>query len=203
MSFIKLPSYITPDGIAQHTRLLIPETKYAPEGNYSVKMEFTGEDAKTLAEFLDTKMEDSYKEAKKENPSKRIKKADAPHQWNDNGTLSVNFRMKASGVTKDGKAWSRKPPILNADLTPYEGTEITDGSKLVISYTPAPFYIRLIGAGLSIRLEAVQVIGLPEPVIRPANYGFTNRHQQSPSVLANLKVYLSNQIRSRLNHEQR
>ena len=198
MSYIRLPSYITPDGTAQHTRLYVPDTKLSLDGFYSVKMQFTGEEAQALAQFLDTKMEDSYKEAKKENPSKRIKKADAPHQWNDNGTLSINFKMKASGVTKDGKAWSRKPPILNADLTPYEGAEISDGNKLVISYTPAPFYTGLIGSGISMRLEAVQVIGLPEPVIRPANYGFNNRDQQSPSVLTKIKVYLSNQIRSRL-----
>ena len=160
MTFIKLPSYITPDGIAQYPRLLIPDTKFMADGVYSVKMEFTGDDAKSLAEFLDGKMEESFKEAKKNNPDKKIIAADAPYSWNDSGTLSVNFKMKASGVTKDGKGWSRKPAIFNADLTPFEGTDIGGGSKLVISYTPAPFFTKLIGAGLSLRLEAVQVIEL-------------------------------------------
>ena len=201
MSFIKPPSYITPDGIAQYPRLLIPDTKFVPEGNYSVMMEFAGDDAKTLADFLDTKMEESYKEAKENNPDKKIKAADAPYSWNDAGTLSVNFKMKASGVTKDGKGWSRKPVLLNADLTPFEGIDIGGGSKLVISYTPAPFFTQLIGAGISMRLEAVQVIGLPEPVMRPANYGFTKREPQSPSMLAKIKGYLVKQIRNTLNYE--
>ena len=59
MSFIKLPSFTTPDGIAQYPRLLIPDTKFTADGVYSVKMEFAGEDAETLAEFLDSKMEES------------------------------------------------------------------------------------------------------------------------------------------------
>lgn len=170
-----LPSYTTPDGIAQYPRLLIPDTKFVPEGNYSVTMEFTGDDAKTLADFLDTKMEESYKEAKGNNPDKKIKAADAPYSWNDAGTLSVNFKMKASGTTKDGKKWTRKPALLNADLTPFEGAEIAGGSKLAISFTPSPFYTSMIGAGVSMRLEAVQVIEPPETISEVADYGFTSR----------------------------
>ena len=202
MAFVKPPSFTTPDGIAQHPRLLTPDTKLVAGGVYSVKMEFTGEDAKSFSEFLDAKMEESYKEAEKENPNKRIKKADASYSWDDSGTLSVNFKLTASGVTKDGKVWTRKLPLLNADLTPYKGSEITDGSKLAISYTPAPFYIALIGAGVSMRLEAVQVIELPKPFIGATNYGLTKREPQYPSMIAKIKGYLVKQIRSRLRHEQ-
>lgn len=189
MSFTNLPSYTTPDGIARHTRLYAPDTEYVAEGVYSVRMEFTGEDAKTLAEFLDTKMEESYKEAKKENPNKRIKKADAPYSWNDDGTLSVNFKLKAGGTTKDGKKWTRKPPLLNADLTPYEGTDpIGGGSKLAISYTPSPFYTGLIGSGLSMRLESVQILELVTITQDPVSHGFVKREIVEPRVLPQAAV---------------
>jgi len=108
-------------------------------------------------------MQESFAEAKKENPSKKVKQADAPYSWNDDGVLSVNFKMKASGTTKDGKAWNRKPALFDAKGKPLEvGLTVGGGSKLILSYTPAPFYTGLIGAGLSMRLEAVQVLELKE-----------------------------------------
>jgi len=163
MAFVKLPSFVTPAGIAQYPRLNVPDTKFVPEGNYSVKLEFTGDEAQELSAFLDTKMQESFAEAKKENPAKKVKQADAPYSWNDDGVLSVNFKMKASGTTKDGKAWNRKPALFDAKGKPLDvGLTVGGGSKLILSYTPAPFYTVLIGAGLSMRLEAVQVIELKE-----------------------------------------
>lgn len=163
MAFVKLPSFITPAGTAQYPRLNVPDTKFVPEGVYSVKLEFTGDEAQELSAFLDTKMQESFAEAKKENPAKKIKEADAPYSWNDDGVLSVNFKMKASGTTKDGKTWNRKPALFDAKGKPLDvGTTIGGGSKLILSYTPSPFYTGLIGAGLSMRLEAVQVIELKE-----------------------------------------
>lgn len=163
MAFVKLPSFVTPAGIAQYPRLNVPDTKFVTEGVYSVKLEFTGDEAQELSAFLDTKMQESFAEAKKENPAKKIKEADAPYSWNDNGILSVNFKMKAAGTTKDGKAWNRKPAIFDAKGKPLDvSLTVGGGSKLIISYTPAPFYTALIGAGLSMRLEAVQVIDLKE-----------------------------------------
>ena len=189
MSLVKLPSYTTPDGIAQYPRLITPDTKFVAEGVYSVKMEFTGEDAKTLSDFLDTKMEESYREAKKENPHKVIKKADSPYSCNDDGTLSVNFKMKAGGTTKDGKKWTRKPALLNADLTPYVGTDpIGGGSKLAISYTPSPFYSGLIGSGLSMRLESVQILELVTITQDPVSHGFVKREIVEPRVLPQAAV---------------
>lgn len=175
MATIKPPTFNTPDGIAQNIWLLTPNTKFIPEGVYTVKMEFTGGNAKTLAQFLDGKYRESIAEAKKINRGKMIKEAGAPYSWDDSGTLSVNFKMKASGVTIDGKAWSRKPTLLNADLTPFEGAEIAGGSKLAISFTPSPFYTYMVGAGVSMRLEAVQVIEPPETISEVADYGFTSR----------------------------
>lgn len=172
MSFTKLPSYLSPVGTARSLWLLIPDTKFSPEGNYSVKLSFTGNDATELASFLDSKLDESVAEAQSKNVGKKITKADPQYSWNDNGTLSVNFKMKASGTTKDGKQWTRKPPIFNADLSTYEGiTEIPVGSKLVVSYTPAIFYTQLTGAGVSMRLEAVQVVTLGHL----NTYGFIDR----------------------------
>lgn len=198
MSIVKPSSYITPEGIAQNPRLIVPDTKFVSEGVYAVKMEFTGEDAKNLAKFLDTKYQESIAEAKKNNPGKKIKEADSPYSWNDLGVLSVSFKMKASGTTKDGRAWSRKPTLLNADLTPFTSVEIASGSKMVISYTPSSFYSPMLGAGVSMRLEAVQVLELPEPTSEVGNYGFTKREPKAiyPSPFKKIRSYWGSLLRS-------
>jgi hypothetical protein len=161
MAYAKPPSFVTPAGIAQYPRLNAPDTKFNAEGVYSVKLEFSGDEAQELSAFLDAKLQESIAEAKKNNPTKKIKEADAPYSWNDSGNLSVSFKMKASGVTKDGKPWNRKPALFDAKGKPLDPTiQVGGGSTLIINYTPSAFYTAMIGAGLSMRLEAVQVLDL-------------------------------------------
>jgi hypothetical protein len=165
----KAPSFLTPKGIANYPKLTVPDTKFNAEGHYSVKLQFTGDEAQELSAFLDEKSEEAVAEAKAENKpkagqkAKPIKEADKPYSWDDDGNLVVSFKMKASGVTEAGKAWSRKPALFDAKGKPLgEGVNIGGGSTLIVSYTPSPFYTALIGAGISLRLEAVQVIDLKE-----------------------------------------
>lgn len=163
MAYAKQPSFVTPAGVAQYPRLNVPDTKFNTEGTYSVKLSFSGDEAQELSAFLDNKLQESIAEAKQNNPNKKIKEADAPYSWDDNGTLTVSFKMKASGVTKEGKPWNRKPALFDAKGKPLDATVMVGGgSKLIVNYTPAAFYTAMIGAGLSMRLEAVQVIELKE-----------------------------------------
>lgn len=177
MAYAKQQSYVTPAGIAQYPKLNAPDTKFVAEGVYTTKLELSGEAAQELSAFLDTKYQEAIAEAKKNNPGKKVKEADAPYSWNDSGTLTVNFKMKASGVTKDGKAWNRKPALFDAKGKPLDvGTNVGGGSTIIVNYTPSPFYTAMIGAGLSMRLEAVQVIDLKEGGGQSADkFGFTEQ----------------------------
>jgi hypothetical protein len=154
---------ISPVGKALWTSLTKPDTKYNEAGIYQVKLEVTGDDAQSLSAFLDTKLQESIAEAKKDNQGKRIKEASAPYQWTDDNTLVVTFKMKASGKKQSGEAWTRKPALFDAKGKPLVGeVRVGSGSMLAVSYTPTPFYTTLIGAGVSLRLNAVQIVELVE-----------------------------------------
>lgn len=154
---------ISPVGKALWATLNKPDTKFNEAGIYSVKLEITGDDAQKLSAFLDTKLQESIAEAKKENVGKKIKEASAPYEWTNDNTIAVNFKMKASGIKKSGEPWSRKPALFDAKGKPLVGEVMVGaGSMLSVAYEASPFYTSLIGAGVSLRLNAVQIVQLVE-----------------------------------------
>jgi len=176
------PRYVTDTGIAIYPYLIEPDTEYNPEGEYKVKLRLSPDsevyDAKrkslgTMQEFLDEMLEKSVEKAKQENKGK-IKEADAPYSFDDdNGDLLVNFKLKASGTTRDGKEFTQAPALFDAKGKPFEGDEIWGGSKIKVSFEVVPFYTKLIGAGITLRLKAAQIIELRQGGGASAeNYGF-------------------------------
>ncbi len=163
--------FVTPIGIIEDPKIHQPNTKFEPEGTYSLQLRLSGNDAKEFATFLDIKLIESIEAAELNNVGVTVKQANLPYAW-DEKDLLVTFRMKASGVNKKGIAWTRKPRIFNSDLLPLEiTTEIGIGSKVIVSFTPEPFFTIWIGAGISMMLEAIQVIRLVT-VIPSNEYGF-------------------------------
>jgi hypothetical protein len=87
-------------------------------------------------------------------------------------SLKLRFKMKAGGVGLSGERWSKKPEVFDADLNPIEPF-VPSGSTARVSFIPANYYTSLMGAGISLRLTAVQVKDLIN--IHPVTYrhGFT------------------------------
>jgi hypothetical protein len=171
----RLPFFTTPIGIIENSKIHQPNTKFEPEGTYSLKLRLSGNEAKEFAKFLNIKIIESIEDAELSNIGATVKQANFPYAW-DKKDLLINFRMKASGFYKDGVAWARKPTVFNSNLSPLEiTTEIGIGSKVVVSYTTEPFFKLLIGAGVSMRLEAIQIIQFVN--VTPSNeYGFFIRN---------------------------
>ena len=69
--------------------------------------------------------------------------------------------MKASGIRKsDGKHFTQKPVLVNADLSPVEpDMQIWGDSILKITFEPYAWNMP-IGIGCTLRLKAVQVLEL-------------------------------------------
>src|SRR5438093_141726 len=77
------------------------------------------------------------------------------------------FKMRASGVDKETKQpWQRRPPLFDAKRKPLIDREIGAGSEIKVAFTITPFYTSLVGAGVALRLEAVQVIKLVQCSLR-------------------------------------
>lgn len=171
----KVPRYTTPKGVAQYPYLNNPDTKFNPDGDYKVTLVLSAEDSNAITQFLDEQLALSVAEATKANPGKKIKTADVPYRLNEEtGEVSINFKLKAKVTPQKGEPFEQKPAIFDAKGVPLRDVNVGGGSKIKVSYEVYPFYTSLIGAGITLRLKAAQVIDLVEynGGSNSADYGF-------------------------------
>lgn len=170
----KNPRYVTPAGTAGYPYLTKPDTQFNPDGEYKVKLQVAaGDAANKLVTFLDEQFELAVEKAKEQNQGKKIKSADAPYQVDeDTGNVTLNFKLKAKVTPKHGDAFEQRPAVLDAKLKPIsQNVKVGNGSTIKVSYEVIPFYTALIGAGITLRLKAVQVLELRE-VTGGGDFGF-------------------------------
>lgn len=147
-------TFTTPKGIAQYPWLSKPDTKFSEEGDYKVNLVLSKQDALPILKQINEVYAENYeKEVKKAN-GKEVKKATPPYaeQFNDAGqpTGNVILRFKSKAAYK--------PAIFDAKGIPMIESNIWGGSELKINGSVAPYFTSLIGAGVALRLRAVQVI---------------------------------------------
>lgn len=162
----------TPAGIAKYPRLTTPDTKFNKFGDYKVTLVLDESD-EGVPEFR-TKIEKAealaHANAKKAlKPGKRLKLADSvikPHIDDENneveGKFEVNFKSRAAGVREsDGSKWERRVPLFDASKKPVKAN-VGGGSTLKVAAEVSEYNSPTLGAGITLRLEAVQVIDLKE-----------------------------------------
>lgn len=165
MSKVKNTRYTTPAGIAQYPYLTKPDTKFNPDGEYKLSVEIKDPNLSApLVAFLDEQFAASVAKAKKENPGKKIKEGDVPYSVNDDtGAVTVRFKLKAKVTPKMGDPFEQRPALFDAKGKPIGAdAKIGGGSKVKVAYELVPYYTAIAGAGVSLRLKAVQVIDLVE-----------------------------------------
>ena len=150
----------SPEGIAEFPYLSEPDTVFNPEGLYNTKLVCKLSESSKVKKAIDDLIALEVKKQHDDNPNKQIKKAPLPYQVRDE-EIVFNFKMNASGVRKkDGKAFTQKPNIVNADMSPFnEDIKIWGGSKLQITFEPYSWNMP-IGIGCTLRLKTVQVLEL-------------------------------------------
>jgi hypothetical protein len=160
----KLPRFVTPKGTAQYPYLTKPDTKFNPDGEYKVNLEIDAQDATEIMSFLDEQLAESIAKAKEENKGKKIKEGDVPYSVDeDTGKVTVRFKLKAKVTPKNGEPFEQKPALFDAKGQPLVGdVKLGGGSKIKVSYEVLPYYTAIAGAGISLRVRAVQVIELVE-----------------------------------------
>lgn len=163
MTKSKNTRYVTPAGIAQYPYLTKPDTKFNPDGEYKLKLEIPGSSAQALVTFLDEQHAASLAKAKKENAGKKIKEGSTSYEIDeDSGKVTVSFKLKAKVTPKNGDPFEQRPVIFDAKGKPLVDSKIGGGSKVKVAYELVPYYTAIAGAGVSLRLKAVQVIELVE-----------------------------------------
>lgn len=183
---------MTPRGVAKWITVNTPDTKFKDEGEYRVTLLLKGKDADVLKARIDDAIKTAVVEAKA-NPDnakhkKVIKAADAPYkadtdkEGNETGFTAFNFKAKASGQRKDKDktTWTFRPRVFDHDCLPIDlnKTQVWGGSEVKVSYEMSLYgvknYSPKVGAGVSLKLAAVQILKLKTGTGKDASaFGFT------------------------------
>jgi hypothetical protein len=183
---------ITPLGIAIFPWLSKPDTKFKAEGEYRLKLKLEGEEATKLKAAIDAAYDQAIAlmAAEKDKKVDKIKRADKPYkaeedkEGNETGALLFTFKQKAQITFKTGpeagKTKQIKVDILGAGNKPLpKDSPVFGGSKVKVAFEAWPFFTAAVGAGLTLRLNAVKVIELVSSGNR--DYGFDEDEGYAPT----------------------
>jgi hypothetical protein len=161
----KRPVITTPRGTAIYPHLNTPDTKFKDKGEYHVRLSIPAKNAEALIDQIDKAHAASQVKAKEENPKeKRIKEGPLPYETHpeDDNQVIFRFKMNASFVKND-EVVTMRPRIFDAKGNLLEKPpRIGGGSELKVSFEFFDYYTKIAGAGVTLRLKAVQLLKLVE-----------------------------------------
>jgi hypothetical protein len=169
----------TPKATLKYPKLIEPETKFSPEGHYKVTAIIPAEEAGPMADQLDALFEAHKASLKAQAPSQKFKAVDPSFGYEEidgKPCFTVSVKMKAKGMDRDGRAWTASPALFDATGAPVRHREslrsMWSGTTGRVSFEACPFFQPAIGAGITLRLKAVQIIDLVESGGSADSYGF-------------------------------
>ena len=173
----------TPIGTAVYPRLNEPDYKFKSEGEFSVVLRVPENEARPLITALEEKLNTYHTQEVKERRKPNLKKADLPVKpavdtdGNETGDWDFKFKMKHNVTTQSGKSWTQRPKLYDSELRGYKGGVIGGGSQLAVNFVPATYYTPALGCGITLRLNAVQVVKLKEYTKQqsPEDMGFAKQ----------------------------
>ena len=150
-------------GEAIYPHLNKPDVRFSEAGEYKVTLKVAKSDATEMLKLYNSAIEDALKLAEQNHKGKGIKNAPKPFT-EENDYVFFKFKMKATGVNQKTKEkFSQRPQLFDAKKNPIPlSTLIWGGSKMRVAYNLVPYYTPMLGAGITARLKAVQVISLVE-----------------------------------------
>ena len=172
---------VSPKGVASYPKLNEPDTKFKPDGEYSVSLICEPDEVKEFQDSVKTCVKEYYKNQCQLLKKKELKLAelpireDADKEGNKTGKVRIKFTLSAKIKSKKtGKEWEQRPAIFDT-----KGKIISErvggGSILKVACEVFPWYTPALGVGASLRCKAVQVIDLKSPsgVANAEAFGFT------------------------------
>lgn len=169
----------TPRGKAMWAKVITPDTKWVADGEYSINLIFDASDdeVKELCADLEEMVEEKRKVEAEANPNAYKKLPDGlplsaqPYKeveddnGNETGEIQMKFKMKAKIQLKDGSVYEPKPVVVDSKAQPIKDPDfrIGNGSIVRVQFDASPYCMPSTKtAGVSLRLNAVQVISLVE-----------------------------------------
>jgi hypothetical protein len=174
----KYPRVTTPIGVAIYPHLLKPDTKFKPEGEYTVKVRFAPAEIADLQSKCEALAKARMAEAIEAKPAlKKVAKFVLPFkpelddEGDETGNLIGNFKMKAEVTKKDGTKFVQKPAVFDAGGIDEDTGEVIkpkpvkvnpwSGSELRVNCELFPYFNEKDKeAGVALRMFGVQVVKL-------------------------------------------
>lgn len=158
-------------GNARWAKVFEADTRYVPEGEYSIQVTLPEAEATEVCEQFNSMIEAKRAEAVKDNPkltnvlsTHQPFEMDTDEAGTPTGDIVFKAKMKARVKSKDGKVYEQKPMVVDAKKTPLDGsTLIGNGSVVKIAVEPFAYMMPATKTvGVTLRLKAVQVIDIVE-----------------------------------------
>lgn len=189
---------VTPKGTAMWAYLDKPEEFNGTVVGYTITLVPSKEDADKLI----SQLEEVLEEAKQDERFKDRKWAAEPmmgYKEDAKGNIVFKFKQKASYVDKKGKTHKLGVRIFDAVGNPMnpKATIIGNGSIIRVAFTPIPFNVNKNVNGVSLRLEAVQVLKLEEykkDTTNMGSFGFSEVSDGFHSSKEQQQVFMNNDM---------
>jgi len=158
-------------GKAMWVKVFEPDTKFNPDGVYSVDLLKPQLEAAKLSDYLESLVNERLEEEVKSNPKLQGKlsthlpfEEDTDQEGNETGDIKFKFKLDAVGKRRDGTTYTQNPIVVDAKLTPMDGSVlIGNGSTINVSFEPRTYYIPATKmVGVKLHLRGVQVLDLVE-----------------------------------------
>ena len=162
-------TFTTEKGIAYYPYISAPDTKFDEQGHYKVNLCLSQEKAKPVIEMINNEILSGIKALKADKPNTNIKQAPLPYadetdeDGNPTGNVIIKFKSKAA----------YKPAVFDSKGTMMPNSNIYGGSEIKVSGSISFYHTGSIGAGVSLRLRAVQLIQYVEGAVGATKFGFT------------------------------
>jgi hypothetical protein len=162
-------TFTTPKGTAYYPYISAPDTKFDEQGHYKVNLCLSKEDAKPVTDLIQGEILAGIKALKEAKPNKTIKQAPLPFMdevdeetGEPTGNVIIKFKSKAA----------YKPAVFDAKGSMMPKHNIYGGSILKVNGSAAFYESPSVGAGVTLRLRAVQVIEYVEGSSGAGKFGF-------------------------------
>lgn len=164
-----------------YPKLIEPETRFNPEGTYKLNAVIPAAEADEVSGALEELMTRHKASLKAQAPSDfKFKLAEPSYLFEEvDGAPCFVMKVKqnASGVDRStGKRWTAAPALFDSRGALIKDREslrsMWSGTMGRVSFDACPFYVSAVGAGITLRLKAVQIIDLVEGGGSAESFGF-------------------------------
>lgn len=149
----------SPRGEALYAYLKKPEEYEGEAVGYTIQVKFSKEDTDKLIAVHEAELE-----AAKKSDQFKSKKWNSPrlgYREDKDGDIVFKFKMKHEFKSKAGETIHRTVPVFDAKGNPID-VSVGNGSTIRIAYQIIPYHKSSANCGLSLFMDAVQVIELVE-----------------------------------------